>query len=37
MPDGIMIAVTVVLVIAGVIISHFVTVSILHSYADTKL
>ena len=27
MPDGIMIAVTVVLVIAGVIISHFVTVS----------
>ena len=30
MPDGIMIAVTVVLVIAGVIISHFVTVSTHH-------
>ena len=37
MPDGIMIAVTVVLVIAGVIISHFVTVSNLRKNAESKI
>ena len=37
MPDGIMITVTVVLVIAGVIISHFVTVSNLRKNAESKI
>ena len=37
MPNGIMIAVTVVLVIAGVIISHFVTVSNLRKNAESKI
>ena len=37
MPNGIMIAVTIVLVIAGVIISHFVTVSNLRKNAESKI